>query len=670
LWEVRTRMVQRLGFQAGTTRVLQVVTDGMKLAPVGPTMIQERNAIIDGAIATGTSADVLDIREGFRVRGMGFSAVVNNAGTGAGNTVVTEAFDVPNAIITNPISISDSTGDNDGFAEPGEPILVSVPITNNSGGAAITNVNGSVTGGGTANFGSIANGATVTRQIAYTVPTGALCGSEHTITITGTSDLGALNPRTFTFRLGAPVGGAPVTFESNTAVTINDNAPATPYSTTVAVSGLTGNKLVTLELTGLTHTFPNDIDALLVGPGGQKFLAVSDSGGGGDVSNLTISFRDAAAALPSDTQWVAGSFRPHNIDTTTDVLPAPAPTAPFENPAPAGTATFTSAFSTNGTALNGTWTLWIRDDVGQDVGTLAEWKLTFEANDFVCNYQPPTAGAKRADFDDDGRSDFSVYRPGANGTWYHQGSSGGFGAVNWGTTGDQLAPGDFDGDGRTDYAVYRPVDAANAPDVHILNSATFTYTGIAWGLTGDVAVFGDYDNDDRTDVAIFRPSTNTWFKRNANDTAQIVTLGSAGDLPLTGDFNGNGNSDFALFRPSNGTWYFADPSNPGTFNAIPFGLNGDRPVHADYNGDGTDDIAVYRNGVWYIRNSGSGTVRVENFGLAADVPVPGDYDGDGSYDIAVYRNGTWFVNRSNGSGVLVGAFGTTGDVAIPNEYLP
>ncbi|MEQ1607122.1 MAG: M36 family metallopeptidase, partial [Pyrinomonadaceae bacterium] len=92
LWEVRNRMVNRLGFTTGTTRVLQVVTDGMKLAPVGPTFLQERDAIITAATAI-SAADANDVREGFRVRGAGLSASIQNAGTGANNTAVTEAYD-------------------------------------------------------------------------------------------------------------------------------------------------------------------------------------------------------------------------------------------------------------------------------------------------------------------------------------------------------------------------------------------------------------------------------------------------------------------------------------------------------------------------------------------------------------------------------------------------
>ncbi|MEP6705175.1 MAG: M36 family metallopeptidase, partial [Acidobacteriota bacterium] len=91
LWEVRALMIARLGFAAGTQRVLQVVTDGMKLAPLNPTFVQERNAIISAAAALPAapeaSLDVVDVREGFRRRGMGFSASVQSV------SAVTEAFD-------------------------------------------------------------------------------------------------------------------------------------------------------------------------------------------------------------------------------------------------------------------------------------------------------------------------------------------------------------------------------------------------------------------------------------------------------------------------------------------------------------------------------------------------------------------------------------------------
>jgi subtilisin-like proprotein convertase family protein len=391
---------------------------------------------------------VVDIREGFRIRGMGFSAAV----IAASPANVTEAFDFPNIQVVDPFSVSDATGDNDGFPEPGEAVTLSVSITNTTG-AAVTNVQVNVTGGGSANLGTVNNGQTVQANLSYTVPGGAVCGAMHDVTINASSDVGAQSPVVKSFRLGAPVGGAPVTFSNTTSLSLGPDAGASvPYGTTVNVSGLSGNKIVKLEIPAITHTFPADIDMLLVGPAGQKFMAVSDSGGGGDVTSLAISFTDTAAALPSTSQWAAGTFRPHNVDTTTDLMPAPAPAAPYENPAPAGSATFASALGTDGAALNGTWTLYVRDDANVDGGTMAGWKLTFEGNDYVCSLA--AAGRGRADFDGDGKTDVSIFR-GSEGNWWINRSTGGLLVLQWGIGSDSLVPEDFDGDGKADTAIFR-----------------------------------------------------------------------------------------------------------------------------------------------------------------------------------------------------------------------
>ena len=43
----------------------------------------------------------------------------------------------------------------------------------------------------------------------------------------------------------------------------------------------------TVKLNTLTHTFPADTDILMVGPGGQNAIIMSDVGGGDDVSGIT-----------------------------------------------------------------------------------------------------------------------------------------------------------------------------------------------------------------------------------------------------------------------------------------------------------------------------------------------------------------------------------------------
>lgn len=75
LWEVRARFVSRLGHAVGNQRILQYVTDGMKLDPVNPTLIQARDAILTAANGGGaTPADIDDIWRGFATRGLGVTA--------------------------------------------------------------------------------------------------------------------------------------------------------------------------------------------------------------------------------------------------------------------------------------------------------------------------------------------------------------------------------------------------------------------------------------------------------------------------------------------------------------------------------------------------------------------------------------------------------------------
>ena len=58
---------------------------------------------------------------------------------------------------------------------------------------------------------------------------------------------------------------------SGGAITINDAGTATPYPSTCVVSGLSGSiSDVNVQLAGLSHTYPDDIDMLLVSPGGPE----------------------------------------------------------------------------------------------------------------------------------------------------------------------------------------------------------------------------------------------------------------------------------------------------------------------------------------------------------------------------------------------------------------
>ena len=675
LWEVRNRMVTRLGFTPGTTRVLQVVTDGMKLSALNPTFIQARDAIIAAAgalpVAPEAAADVFDVREGFRVRGMGFSASIQNANTGgtANATQVTEAFDVPNAVFVDPITISDASGDNDGFAEPSEPVILSVPITNNSGGGSINNVNASITGGGNANYGNIADGATVVRNISYTVPSGAACGSVHQVTITGTSAIGALNPRTFSFQLGAPVGGAPVTF--NGGAIANPGAGtvgnAAPYPSAVVVSGLSGNKKIKVELTGLNTTYPGDMDWVLVGPGGQNFMFMSDALSSFTTqSNANVVFKDDAAAVIPATgaNNLNGEWRPTNHDTTTDTFTAPAPTSGYNNPAPAGSATFASVYGTNSASWNGTWNLFGRDDVSGDVATITGWKLTFESNEFLCNYG---GGDAPYDFDGDAKTDISIYRPSTGTWWIYRSSDTVTFAAGFGSSTDRIVPAKFTNDNKTDMAFWRP----STGDWFVLRSEDMSFFAFPFGTTGDIPVPADYDNDNKADPAVFRPSNSTWYIQKSGGGIDIIAFGSAGDLPVPADYDNDGKTDIAIYRPSVGQWWL-NRSTAGVL-AMSFGTSTDKPVQGDYTGDGKADVAFWRpsTGDWFVIRSEDFSFFAFPFGASGDQPSPGDYDGDGKFDATVFRNSntTWYTQRSTG-GISINAFGAGGDKPVPSAYVP
>jgi subtilisin-like proprotein convertase family protein len=180
-------------------------------------------------------------------------------------------------------------------------------------------------------------------------------------------------------------------FGQNPAViTIPDSGPATPYPSTLQVSGVSGviSKIrVTLER--VTHTCFNDLDVLLVAPGGQSLVLTSDAGGcGGTATPTRLTFDDYAPTTLSGAQAqpTSGSYRPTNINPG-DPVPAPAPVPP--------NASAMSVFQ--GIDPNGTWRLYVVDDAGGDSGSIAGgWTLDLVTSTRVCNLSPlaiPDAGA-------------------------------------------------------------------------------------------------------------------------------------------------------------------------------------------------------------------------------------------------------------------------------------
>jgi photosystem II stability/assembly factor-like uncharacterized protein len=281
-----------------------------------------------------------------------------------------------------------------------------------------------------------------------------------------------------------------------------------------------------------------------------------------------------------------------------------------------------------------------------------------------------SAGSLIADFDGDGRTDISVFRP-AGGYWHiFQSAEGTPIAQQWGINNDKPAPGDYDGDSKTDVAVFRPSDG----HWYILRSSDGSVIAQSWGLGADIPVAADYDGDGKADLAVFRPSDGNWYILKSSDgsfTAQH--WGTSEDKPAPGDYDGDGKADLAVFRPSARIWYILRSSD-NTLSAQSWGLSSDKPVAADYDGDGKTDLAVFRptNGNWYILKSSDGSNSAQQWGLSTDMPAPGDYDGDGKTDIGVFRSssGTFYILKSTDNTMLAAQWGTNGDLPAPSAYVP
>jgi hypothetical protein len=331
--------------------------------------------------------------------------------------------------------------------------------------------------------------------------------------------------------------------------------------------------------------------------------------------------------------------------------------------------TLTSSMSGSG---NGIVTYTVRPNPGPPrTGTLFIASRTFVVS------QPQRNGA--FDFDDDGRTDVTIYRP-SSGMWYMLTSGSGFTAglgYQWGVPTDIPVTGDFDGDARNDITVFRP---ASGHWLILTSSSNFT-TGLTyqWGMAGAVPMPADYDGDGLTDLGFYLPSNGHWYVRTSTTSYTSGfedAWGASIDLPLPGDYDGDRVADLALYRPTSGHW-FIKTSTTGYMSWLTYqwGTIGDRPVPADYDGDGKTDIAIYRksNGTWSILTSRSNFTAgwVYTWGADADVPVPGDYDGDGRADITVYRpsSGHWFILESttNYTTWKTYQWGTAGDMPVPGR---
>ena len=284
--------------------------------------------------------------------------------------------------------------------DPGETLTVNLPLIN-IGATNTTNLVATLlaTGGVSAPSGPQTYGVVVSLApsiaMPYTFTASGNCGDNIILTLAlqdGATNLGTI---TYTLPLGVEQGSTQ-TFANTTAIIIPatgtgaaTGSPANPYPSNINVSGMIGQITnVKVGLKQFNHTYPGDIDVLLVSPTGQKMILMSDAASGFFITtNVNINLDDAATILlPSGTAISSGIYRPTDY-TAGDAFPAPAPASPYLSPATIGTATLASAFG--GQNPNGTWSLYVVDDLGGDVGNFnGGWDITITTTFNVCNAVP------------------------------------------------------------------------------------------------------------------------------------------------------------------------------------------------------------------------------------------------------------------------------------------
>ncbi len=288
-----------------------------------------------------------------------------------------------------------------------------------------------------------------------------------------------------------------------------------------------------------------------------------------------------------------------------------------------------------------------------------------------------------ADYDNDGISDYGVYRPateaGQQNSWYIKASGGKhISRENFGVLNDYPIVGDFDGDGQTDLGIIRPHSETDPGLTWIVERSSAGPISFQFGIDGDIPVPDDYDGDTVDDVAIFRPSTGVWYIYMSKDGYKEMGWGIEGDIPVPGDYDGDGRADVGIYR--NGIWFVwqssggSRSSGTGLLSSPPFnwGTPNTTPVQADYDDDGKTDVASYdrTSGIWHIAGSGAGYMG-HQWGIPGDVPTVADFDGDGKDDVAIFRpsDGMWYARGSESAILLQRQWGAPTDTPIPGNYL-
>src|SRR5262249_25373592 len=232
------------------------------------------------------------------------------------NFNVIESFDKPIPGM-GAVTFTEATGNMNGFADPGETLTLNVPLTNPLA-QTLTGVSATVVGGGTASYGTLTSGQTVSQNISFTVPSNTVAGDKITVSVNVTSNLGT-ETKTFKLRTGTPVqifaenfdgvtapalpagwttsqtGSETLWVTSTTAADSSPNAASTGFPSTTGANDLISPSFVTPS-TDAQVTFRHSYNSEIPWDGGVLEFSIN-GGPFTDVLDLASTFETGGYAI-------------------------------------------------------------------------------------------------------------------------------------------------------------------------------------------------------------------------------------------------------------------------------------------------------------------------------------------------------------------------------------
>ncbi|HEX3720205.1 MAG TPA: proprotein convertase P-domain-containing protein [Verrucomicrobiae bacterium] len=301
-------------------------------------------------------------------------AITNN------NIAILQALVEPPTITIVPVNAvltSQSVQPPDGSIHPGETVQILLNLQN-TGNVNTTNLVATLqsTGGvtlpsGSQTYGVLAAGAPPTGRL-YSFTANSTNGGAVVATLQlqdGPTNLGTV---AFTFYMPVVTtfwNTGRIDIPNKIYVPEPDAGPANPYPSLLTVSNITGFVSdVAITVSNMSHSYPNDVSMLVVGPDGQDVALMVNAAAqaeAGMVDETLIFDQGASNALPAFGQIVAGAYRPADY----------APSYSFSN-APAGPYT-TNLDAFSGVSPDGVWSLYAYDNSVGDAGGISNgWAVT------------------------------------------------------------------------------------------------------------------------------------------------------------------------------------------------------------------------------------------------------------------------------------------------------